>query len=292
MGLRRHRGPTRQGRLVRMGTSTRRPRSGGHDCAPQRARQPPAGTCPGPGDSLPPPRPHDPTRPGHHRHTAVPRCRPGARRPALGGAGELLVRAARPGARGRGPVEGRLGAHLRRSDASTRPQHCRWRSAGTMSVQSHNSAAPDPPGTEPGRPPTHTPLGKRQARAQSALAAGALRPPKVRQHLAEDQPTVELPAPTVYPAARWPPPQAQAQQQELDGRAQDPGPASPPVQRPNWGRLVPEDEPPMLAPVGIPGQSYAPNVTADDALTDETLVQRRRPKPTEGWRLAVFAATG
>lgn len=161
-----------------------------------------------------------------------------------------------------------------------------------MSVQSHNSAAPDPPGTEPGRPPTHTPLGKRQARAQSALAAGALRPPKVRQHLAEDQPTVELPAPTVYPAARWPPPQAQAQQQELDGRAQDPGPASPPVQRPNWGRLVPEDEPPMLAPVGIPGQSYAPNVTADDALTDETLVQRRRPKPTEGWRLAVFAATG
>jgi MinD-like ATPase involved in chromosome partitioning or flagellar assembly len=86
----------------------------------------------------------------------------------------------------------------------------------------------------------------------------------------DDPPTEPIPVipPASVPPASWPPP----------------GPAVP-----DWSRLAPaqpyQPSPGFLLAADI-------DVASDEVLTDEALVRRQRATPTEGWRLALFAASG
>jgi MinD-like ATPase involved in chromosome partitioning or flagellar assembly len=86
----------------------------------------------------------------------------------------------------------------------------------------------------------------------------------------DDPPTEPIPVipPASVPPASWPPP----------------GPAVP-----DWSRLAPaqpyQPSPGFLLAADI-------DVASDEVLTDEALVRHQRATPTEGWRLALYAASG
>jgi hypothetical protein len=71
-----------------------------------------------------------------------------------------------------------------------------------------------------------------------------------------------------------------------------PSPTSRPAPRPvvpDWSRLPPA-QPYLPSPAFLPASEI--DVASDDVLTDETLVRHERATPTEGWRLALYAASG
>ncbi|QYN41063.1 MinD/ParA family protein (plasmid) [Pseudonocardia sp. DSM 110487] len=94
----------------------------------------------------------------------------------------------------------------------------------------------------------------------------------------------------MFPAQVWPQPGSQPPYEPGDWDPDSAAVMGAP--RPDWGRLAPAEPPAVLAPGLPPGQGYDFGVSAGDLLTDEALVRQQRPAPTEGWRLAVYAASG
>ena len=102
-------------------------------------------------------------------------------------------------------------------------------------------------------------------------------------------PVGEIPAPrrrASWADAQWQPtPPAY----DWDDPPTEPLPVIPPVAAvPDWSRLAP-------AQTYQPSPGFLPaavDVASDAVLTDEALVRHQRATPTEGWRLALFAASG
>jgi MinD-like ATPase involved in chromosome partitioning or flagellar assembly len=88
------------------------------------------------------------------------------------------------------------------------------------------------------------------------------------------------------PPGPWPPHSA-VRRTTPDDPPTEPLPVIPPV--PDWSRLAPAH--PYLPASGIPPVVEI-DISSPDVLTDDTLVRQYRDTPTEGWRLALYAASG
>src|SRR5690606_26504985 len=97
----------------------------------------------------------------------------------------------------------------------------------------------------------------------------------------------------------------------LGGPAEHPFPEGPRTRRPASWEDPPTEEIPVIPPGPVvpdwsrlpPSQPYQPatgflpadpglDVASHEVLTDEALVRHQRATPTEGWRLALYAASG